>query len=128
MLRLTTLGAIDLRDRLGRPVREVLSQPKRIALLIHLVLEGRRGPVARDRLCAMFWPESDETRARNALSQAVYHLRQSIGPDLLVGQGPTLELAADQVWCDALVFRLNVTAIFEVAVTLLKNRPRILHG
>ncbi|MBP7550292.1 MAG: hypothetical protein KA761_08390 [Gemmatimonadaceae bacterium] len=104
MLRLTTLGVIDLRDHLGRPVREVLAQPKRIALLIHLVVEGRAGPVPRDRLLAMFWPESDEARARNALSQALHHLRQAIGPDVIVGTGPSLGIAPDRLWCDAVVF------------------------
>ncbi len=103
MLRLTTLGIIDLRDRLGRPVRDVLAQPKRIALLIHLVVEGRRGPVALERVLAMFWPESDEPRARNALSQALYHLRQAIGTELLLRQGATIELAPGAIWCDALV-------------------------
>ncbi len=104
MLRLTTLGALDLRDRVGQPVRDLLAQPKRIALLVHLVLEGRRGPVPRDKVLAMFWPESDEARARNALSQALYHLRQGIGPDLVESQGTTLSVAADALWCDAVVF------------------------
>ena len=110
MLRLTTLGAIDLRDRLGRPVRDVLAQPKRIALLVYLAVESRRGPVPRDRVLALFWPESDEARARNALSQALYHLRQAIGPDVIVSTGPSLELAPDQLWCDAIVLEDALTA------------------
>lgn len=103
MLRLTTMGVIDLRDRLGRPVREVLAQPKRIALLVHLAVEGRLGPVNRDRVLAMFWPESDEARARNALSQALYHLRQALGTEVIEGQGASLSVTPEALWCDALV-------------------------
>lgn len=105
MLRLTTLGALDLRDRLGHPIRDVLAQPKRLALLIYLVLEGRGGPVSRDRLLALFWPESDDAKARNTLSQALHHLRQAIGPDLIESQGAnTLLIHGDALWCDAVVF------------------------
>ncbi|MFI5279028.1 MAG: BTAD domain-containing putative transcriptional regulator [Gemmatimonadales bacterium] len=105
MLRLTTLGALDLRDRLGHPIRDVLAQPKRMALLAYLVLEGRKGPISRDHLLAMFWPESDDARARNALSQALHHLRQSLGSDLIESQGANVLLVhGDALWCDAVVF------------------------
>jgi len=105
MLRLTTLGALDLRDGLGHPLREVLAQPKRLTLLIYLALEGRQGPVSRDRLLAMFWPESDDAKARNTLSQALHHLRQALGPDLIENQGSnTLLIHGDGLWCDATVF------------------------
>lgn len=110
MLRLTTLGGIDLRDGLGRPVRDVLSQPKRIALLVHLALESRRGPVQRDRVLAMFWPEADEARARNALSQALYHLRQALGADVIEGRGNALSITADRLWCDAVVLEDALSA------------------
>src|SRR5438309_1699648 len=105
MLRLTTLGAIDLRDRLGHPVREVLAQPKRVALLVYLVVEGQRGPVSRDRLLAMYWPESDATHARNALSQSLHHLRQALGADVIESHGANAVVVHhEQLWCDATVF------------------------
>src|SRR5713101_4224940 len=105
MLRLTTLGALDLRDRLGHPIRDILAQPKRLALLIHLVVEGRRGPVSRDGLLAMFWPESDAAHARNTLSQALHQLRQALGTDVLESQGAnTIDVHAELLWCDAAVF------------------------
>jgi DNA-binding SARP family transcriptional activator len=105
MLRLTTLGAMDLRDRHGHPLRDVLAQPKRVALLAYLAVEGSRGAVSRDRLLATFWPESDEARARNALSQALHHLRQALGPGLIESQGPhRLGVDAARLWCDATVF------------------------
>jgi DNA-binding SARP family transcriptional activator/TolB-like protein len=104
MLRLTTLGALDLRDGRGRPLREVLAQPKRVALLVYLAVEGSRAPIPRDRLLADFWPESDETRARNALSQSLHHLRQALGADTIVSSGATVSVDPALLWCDATAF------------------------
>ena len=104
MLRLTTLGATDLRDRHGHQIREVLAQPKRAALLIYLAVESSRGPVSRDRLLGLFWPESDDARARNTLSQALHYLRQSLGSGVIESHGANaVELRGDQLWCDATV-------------------------
>jgi len=103
MLRLRTFGAVDLRDERGQPVRDLVSQPKRIALLIYLVVEGARRPVPREHLLALFWPESDEEHARNALSQALYHLRQALGPEAIIGQkGAAVEVSREALWCDLL--------------------------
>jgi serine/threonine-protein kinase len=105
MLRLTTLGATDLRDRHGHPIRDVLSQPKRVALLVYLAVEGSKGPVSRDRVLALFWPESDDTRARNTLSQSLHHLRQSLGAGVIESQGANaVEVHGEHLWCDATVF------------------------
>jgi DNA-binding SARP family transcriptional activator/TolB-like protein len=105
MLRLTTLGAVDLRDRHGHALRDVLAQPKRVALLAYLVVEGSRGPVSRDKLLALFWPESDEARARNALSQSLHHLRQALGPGVVESQGVhAVGVSLERLWCDATVF------------------------
>ena len=109
MLRLTTLGAVDLRDRHGHPVRDVLAQPKRAALLAYLAVESARSPVARDRILALFWPESDEAHARNALSQALHHLRQSLGPGVIESEGPhRIGVDAERLWCDATAFAAAV--------------------
>src|SRR6266850_1267993 len=103
LLRLTTLGAIDLRDRRGRPLREVLAQPKRVALLVYLAVDGALVP--RDRLLALFWPESDSAHARNTLSQALHQLRQALGAGVIESHGATsLGVRTDQIWCDATAF------------------------
>src|SRR5438445_2010691 len=105
LLRLTTLGAIDLRDRRGHPIQEVLAQPKRVALLVYLTLEGRRELVPRDRLLALFWPESDAAHARNTLSQALHHLRHALGADVIASRGATaVGVRGEQLWCDASEF------------------------
>ena len=105
MLRLITLGAADLRDAKGRTIHDVLSQPKRLALLVYLVLEGRKRPVSRDHLLALFWPESDEARARNALSQSLHHLRRSLGAGVIESRGAgAVQARPESLWCDAVAF------------------------
>jgi hypothetical protein len=98
--RLHVLGAPDLRAPDGRRVISVLSQPKRLGLLTYLALAP--GPVSRGRLVALFWPESDEARARNALSQAVFYLRRSLherGVESV--EGDRLWAPPEHLWCDA---------------------------
>src|ERR1051325_4415557 len=102
MIRLRTLGALDLRDADGHECRGVLSQPKRVALLIYLALASSGSRQRRDTLLALFWPELDQEHARNALSQAVHFLRRSLGEHtVIVGNGDELGLAKDALWCDA---------------------------
>lgn len=105
MIRLRTLGALDLRAADGGELRSVLSQPKRLAILAYLVLAKPRGPHQRETLIALFWPELGTENARNALSQAVHFLRRSLGADIITNRG-TNELAArqDLLWCDAIEF------------------------
>src|SRR5687768_17252806 len=86
MIALQTLGAVDLRND-GKEVSTVLAQPKRLALLAFLATARPRGFVSRDSLLALFWPESDEERARNSLRQALHHLRRSLGDASIVGRG-----------------------------------------
>ena len=105
VLRLRTLGALDLQAPDGSELRSVLAQPRRVALLAYLALATPRGPHRRDRLLALFWPDQDQAHARNALSQAVYFLRNSLGADAVVSRTAD-ELALDMstVWCDAIAF------------------------
>lgn len=105
MIRLRTLGGLDLRTADGRELRELLAQPKRAALLAYLTLATPRGPHRRDKLVALFWPELDDEHARNALSQAVRFLRRSLGDSAIAGvNGDALSLDLAGVWCDALAF------------------------
>ncbi|HJQ10839.1 MAG TPA: hypothetical protein VJ840_07380, partial [Gemmatimonadaceae bacterium] len=83
MIRLRTLGALDLRDAEGHECRGLLSQPKRVALLVYLALASSASQ-RRDVLLALFWPELDEEHARNALSQAVHFLRRSLGEHTVI--------------------------------------------
>lgn len=116
MIRLRTLGSVDLRAADGSQIQSVLRQPKRLALLIHLALgTGRCGdaPVyyRRDRLLALFWPESDEEKARGSLSQAVFQLRAALGRDTIVSRGDEeIGIAAGALWADACEFEEHCRA------------------
>jgi adenylate cyclase len=104
LIRLQLLGTVDLR-RDAVEVRSVLSQPKRLALLAYLASATPRGFHSRDTLLALFWPESDQERARNSLRQALHQLRRSLGDDVVVSRGDR-EVGLDpaRFSCDAAEF------------------------
>ena len=109
MYRLRTLGQLDLSDSDGRPVRAILVQPKRFALLAYLALASPRGFQRRDLLLTFFWPELPDARARNALRQAVHQLRQALGGDVVVSRGSdALGVDDSQLWCDATAFETSI--------------------
>lgn len=105
LITLKTLGAVDLQDADGRSLASVLSQPKRLALLVYLATANGSGFRRRDTLLALFWPELDEERARGALKQATYYLRRSLGSEVIVARGND-ELGVDPAClsCDMVQF------------------------
>src|SRR5262249_54951485 len=118
VIRLWTLGGLDLRDGDDREIRPILSQPKRLALLAYLAIPGSREFHRRDELRAVFWPEHDQERARAALNRAIYYLRQSLGSSVIVSRGDEeIALAPDALWCDAAAFAEAIVA---------KDHPRAL--
>ncbi|HWA58775.1 MAG TPA: BTAD domain-containing putative transcriptional regulator, partial [Gemmatimonadales bacterium] len=103
--RLEVLGRLGLHDGSGEEVTAILKGAKRLALLSYLVLARGDGFHRRDRLLALFWPESPADQARGSLRQALHSLRRSLGPGVIEGRGDE-ELRADPalIWCDALEF------------------------
>ncbi len=109
MIRLQLLGSLALLDEGGNPVQSLLAQPKRFALLAYLAASPSPAAHRRDTLLGMFWPELDEEHARQALRQALYGLRQSLGPGVIVGTGEELvSVDGQQLWCDAAAFAAAV--------------------
>jgi len=109
MIRFRTLGSVELHSTDGEPLDAVISQPKRFALLAYLALARPFGFHRRDRLFAMFWPEQDESRARDSLNQAIRFLRQSLGSSVVVSRGAEdVGLDRAQLWCDAVAFQAAV--------------------
>lgn len=110
-LGLRLLGPVDLLAPDGQRLEGILSQPKRLALLVYLVLACRTGFCRRDTLLALFWPELDGEHARGALRQALRFLRRALGEGALVTRGDE-EVGVDQalLWCDAVAFERAVTA------------------
>ncbi len=105
MIRLRTLGGVDLTDSDGRELRSVLAQPKRLALLAYLALADRSPFRRRDTVVALFWPELDQEHARGALRQALTFLRRALGDGIVVTRGEE-EIGLDRahLTCDAVDF------------------------
>lgn len=89
MLRLRTFGGLSVeRDDSEAALSGAATARRRLALLAVLAVAGDRG-IRRDKLVALFWPESDDERARHALVQTVYALKQDLGVDgdgLVIGR------------------------------------------
>ncbi len=120
MIRLQTLGSLDLRAADGAVLHPVLRQSKRSALLAYLAIERPGQFHRRDQLLGLFWPESDLKGARGSLSQAIHFLRQNLGKDAIINRGDEeIALNQDLVWCDAAAFQAHVAAgEYEQAVEL----------
>ena len=111
VIELRILGPAELRAADRGELRRVLTQPKRLALFVYLVLAAPGGFVRRDTLLALFWPELDTVRARDALKQAVRFLRQELGAEIVIGRGADeIGVAADAVWCDAVAFSETIAS------------------
>jgi predicted ATPase/DNA-binding SARP family transcriptional activator len=108
-IELRVLGGAGLKHRDGVEARSVLAQPKRFALLVHLALAGAGRMERRDTLLSLFWPESDEERARSSLRTSLHFLRRALGEEALESRGTEeVGLAPGKVWCDAVAFRERV--------------------
>ena len=95
---LELLGGLSLRGD-ARPVPVAAQQRRLLGLLAILGLGGRRG-VSRDRIEAYLWPESSAARARHALDQVVYAIRQGLGGDSILSSGRELRLNPELVRAD----------------------------
>ena len=74
--RLITFGGLSARN--GTVINGVANPRSRLAILAVLAVAGDRG-IRREKLAAMFWPDSGEERARSALRQALFTLKRDIG-------------------------------------------------
>ncbi|HLB36218.1 MAG TPA: BTAD domain-containing putative transcriptional regulator [Gemmatimonadales bacterium] len=105
MLRCRTLGALELTDSTGREHTSVLSQPKRVALLVYLAVAAPRGFLRRDTLLALFWPELDQEHARAALRQALTFLRHELGEEVIRTRGAEeVGIDPERLQCDVTDF------------------------
>jgi TolB-like protein/DNA-binding SARP family transcriptional activator/Flp pilus assembly protein TadD len=128
MITFHVLGAVELRGAGGRHLGSPLAGSKRLALLAYLMLGARRGATRRDTLLGLFWPESDQRSARNALSNMLHQIRRSLGAGAIVSRGhDEVGLAEEALWCDALAFH---TALSEgrLAEALELYRGELLEG
>jgi serine/threonine-protein kinase len=123
-LELRTLGSADLRGPIDDgPLREVVRQPKRLALLAYLAVATPPGQHGRNHLVGLLWPEMAPERARAALRRALYFLRQRLGDGVLVGKGADrVGVDRSRLWCDAAALDRRVAAHrFEAALELYRG-------
>jgi len=87
-LKLLGMPEARLDDRLlGFPTRKAL------ALLIYLAVE--RGPHSREKLAALFWPNSDSERGRATLRRTLSYVRDVVGEDRVIADRDLLSFNFD---------------------------------
>lgn len=111
MIELQLLGGARLGARSRDGVAAVLAQPRRLALLAYLSCARPPGPVSRETLTGVFWPEQTPARARASLSQALWFLRSHLGAEVLVSAGRE-SVGVDPEWlrCDVNEFDARLDA------------------
>ncbi len=107
---LITLGRLGFDAPHQAGAARLLSQPKRLAVLLYVLLSARGGSASRDRVIGVFWPESDASRARNALRQTLSFLRTCLGSDALGSVGNHRLTVSHAIACDALRFETLLDA------------------
>jgi DNA-binding SARP family transcriptional activator len=89
-IRLTTLGGLHAYGD-GAELDGFRAQRLRAALLIYLAVERQ---VSRESLTTVFWPESNDSNARQALRQSLYHLRRTLGEGCFESHAHELRVSA----------------------------------
>jgi len=87
MIDFRVLGTVEISDKVGGPRHDLLRLPKRVAVLAYLASPVPGTWHRRDTVVGVFWPEHDQVRARNALRNAVYVLRQHLGEAAILSRG-----------------------------------------
>ncbi len=106
MLRLLTFGGLALVRRDGSPPPR--PRPQRLAILTVLAAAGTRG-ISRERVSALFWPDTDSERARHSLRQALYALRQELGTEVIRSEA-ILSIDGNVLSSDVADFREGLAA------------------
>ncbi|MFN8646875.1 MAG: AAA family ATPase [Gemmatimonadales bacterium] len=95
-LDLRVLGADAALSRRGIEADILLGPGKPLSLLAYLACSPRR-TTSREHLVDLLWSDLEPDRARHALRQTVWYLRQLLGTEGLVTRGDTLELTTTLV-------------------------------
>src|SRR5690242_14629087 len=112
MWYLRTFGGLSIETD-GGPAAALVTRRRPLALLAALAVAGERG-LNRERIVALLWPESDEERGRNSLSQALSVLRRDAAADDVVLGTSVLRLNPQVIGSDVAEFeRCVASAQFE---------------
>ena len=104
VVKLFAFGEPEIFAVEGARLDGLMRQSKRLALLIYLACANGGGPVRREDLVDMFWPEADDHHARNALRQSIFFIRKEVGSGVLAGNRTPV------VWVDRNLLRSDVGA------------------
>lgn len=94
----------------GQPL--ALDRRKAMALLTYLAVKGQTH--SRDWLAALFWPESEQRKARAALRQALFALGAVLGEGYLQVERETVSLDGNCLWVDVNIFLATSTPTSEL--------------
>ena len=83
-------------------------RPRQLALLAILAVAGEKG-LSRDGVLGVLWPEAEEERARQSLSQVIYSLKRDLGIDV-AASGARLRLDEKLISSDVADFKAAVAA------------------
>jgi DNA-binding SARP family transcriptional activator len=112
VIRLHTLGAVEIRLADGTVQTEVLAQPKRLAVLLYLAVEA--GYQRREKLIRMFCLTAT-TSGPQALNKTVHFLRRHLGEDTILGRGADeLTVNRERLWCDATALEHTALSLEEL--------------
>lgn len=101
MFSISLFGAPSIHSN-GQP----LAIQRRTARALLFYLAAQPGPTQRSALLNLFWPDTEETKARAALRDYLHKLRRDLGEEtLLQTEGETLGLDPAQVQVDYLEFQ-----------------------
>lgn len=109
LIEFRALGPAELVAPEQADTAAVLARPKLLGLLSFLTVGATRGFHRRDSLIGVFWAELEQDRARSAVRQSLYRLRQFLGEGVIVTRGD------DEVGLSEHAFRCDVRA-FEDAL------------
>jgi len=95
-LRISLLGPPEIRW-----ASATISIPRRQTRALLYCLAAELRPVAREQICALFWPDAPDAAARRHLTHLLTHLRQALpDPDLLQADGDRIALSPARVSSD----------------------------
>jgi predicted ATPase/DNA-binding SARP family transcriptional activator len=113
--RATPVSHLDLRflgpPQIGIDGKSVsLSRRKSLALLAYLAVTGENQ--RRDALAALFWPESNQARARASLRREIWYLNQMLGEEWLETVQETIAIHRGcGVWLDTRQFESDMAGL-----------------
>ncbi len=91
----------------GKPVD--LTRRKAVALLAYLAVTGQEH--SRDALAALFWPDSEQSRARGALRRTLSVLNTNLGNQWLDTHRDTIALNTPETTVDVVQFRQELETV-----------------